>query len=220
MTPGSPGPQAGASQQTGAAHRARPLSQLLADLATDAGRERIAVADLLAQLHDRALAALLFVFALPNVIPGPPGLSTLLGMPLVFLSAQLAFGRPPRLPRVITERSVPRSHYAALITRAAPFLARAEALLKPRFRWLSLPPLEYAIGLLCLLLAVILVLPIPLGNSLPALSICLLALGVLERDGLWVLAGLGSAAVSLTVVSGVLYAMARAAMFLLRNALV
>jgi hypothetical protein len=36
---------------------------------------------------------------------------------------------------------------------------------------------------------------------LPALAISLLALGILERDGLWILAGLGTAAVSAIVVS-------------------
>ena len=40
-----------------------PLSAMLQALADDASRERIAVADLLEALGDRALAALLFVFA-------------------------------------------------------------------------------------------------------------------------------------------------------------
>jgi hypothetical protein len=71
---------------------------------------------------------------------------------------------------------MPRSHFASLIERAAPWLARAERLLRPRWVVLCRPQAEYGAGLLCLLLALILFLPIPLGNMLPALAICLLAL--------------------------------------------
>ena len=163
---------------------------MLNAIAADTSRERISIADLLIALQDRALAALLLIFALPNVIPVPPGTSALLGAPLLFLAAQLAFGMRPWLPRVIAERSMPRAHFAALITRATPWLARAERLLRPRWSALCRPPAEYPVGGVCLLLSLIVFLPIPLGNMLPALAICLLALGILERDGLWVLAGL------------------------------
>jgi hypothetical protein len=49
---------------------------------------------------------------------------------------------------------------------------------------------------------VALVLPVPLGDMLPALAISLLAISILAQDGLWPLAGLGTAAVSAIVVSG------------------
>lgn len=73
--------------------------------------------------------------------------------------------------------------------------------------------MEYLVGLLCLLMAIVLVLPVPLGNMLPALAISLRALGVLERDGLWILAGLVTAAA--VVVSGVVFAMVKAGVYIL-----
>lgn len=190
-----------------------PLSAMLQGLATDRARERIAVGDLLAVLGDRALAALLFVFAVPNVLPVPPGTSAILGAPLVFLAAQMALGLRPWLPRWIACRTLPRSDFAAVVQRIGPWLARAERLLRPRASGLALPPMEHLVGLVCLLLAVVLVLPVPLGNMLPALAISLMALGVLERDGLWVLAGLATAALAVAVVWGVLFAMVQAALF-------
>lgn len=160
----------------------------------------MSVADLLLALQDRALAALLLIFALPNVIRVPPGTSAVLGAPLVFLAAQLAFGMRPWLPNFIGRRSMPRQHFSAVITRAAPWLARAERLLRPRCSAMCRPPVEYGIGLVCLLLSLIVLLPIPLGNMLPALAICMMALGILELDGLWVLAGLFTAVVSVVLV--------------------
>lgn len=119
-----------------------PLSAMLHVLAQDESRERIAVGDLLAALGDRALAALLFVFAVPNVLPVPPGTSAVLGAPLVFLAAQLAFGRRPWLPAVIARRTMTRADFAALVRRIGPWLARAERLLRPRWERLALPPME------------------------------------------------------------------------------
>jgi len=193
--------------------RKSTLSTILRTLAEDTERQRISVSDLLDALEDRALAALLFVFAFPNVLPVPPGTSAVLGAPLVFLAAQLTFGLRPWLPAVIARRSMPRADFAALVQRIGPWLARAERLLRPRAVALVVPPMEYVVGGVCLLLGVILALPIPLGNVLPALAISVMALGVLERDGLWVSCGLLIAAVAAAVVWGVIFALVKAALF-------
>jgi len=205
------------SEASDPAERKVALSAMLEALAHDTGRDRIAVGDLLAALGDRALVALMFVFAFPNVLPTPPGTSSVLGAPLIFLALQLSFGQRPWLPAFIARRSMARTDFAALIRRVSPWLARAERLLRPRAAWLALPPMEFLVGLVCLLLALILVLPIPLGNVLPALAISLLALGVLERDGLWVAAGLVTAAFGVAVVAGVVLAMVKAALLLLAS---
>jgi hypothetical protein len=199
--------------------KAAALSTLLYTLANDDRRERITVGDLLAALGDRALAALLFVFAFPNVLPVPPGTSAVLGAPLVVLAAQLALGRPPWLPAFISRRSLARTDFATLVRRITPWLVLAERLLRPRLMALTHPPVEYALGVVCLLLALLLTLPIPLGNMLPALAICLLALGILEHDGLWVLAGLATAVAAGVLVSGVVFAMVKGAIYFITNVL-
>lgn len=196
-----------------------PLSTVLNLLALESGRERISVGELLRALGDRALGAMLFIFAVPNVLPVPPGTSAILGAPLVFLAAQLMLGRSPWLPSVVANRSMTHADFARVVRRVAPWLQRAEKMLRPRWSAIALPPMEYAIGLVCLLLAVVLVLPIPLGNVLPALAISVLALAVLERDGLWVLAGLVIAGASAVLVSGVVYAMIKAAIYFFVNVL-
>jgi hypothetical protein len=193
------------------------LSELLHGMAQQEGRTRVTVRDLIDALGDRALGALLFLFAFPNVLPMPPGTSAVLGAPLVFLAAQLMVGRRPWLPRLLSSRSMSQSDFAALVQRIAPWLQRGERMLRPRLSWLARPPLEYAIGAVCLVLALVLVLPIPLGNVLPAVAISLLALAIVERDGLWVLAGLGVALVSAGVVSGVIFAAAKAALLLFHH---
>ena len=188
---------------------------MLWQMSIETTRERISIGDLLTALGDRATAALMFIFAFPNVLPTPPGTSTILGAPLIFLAAQLMLGRAPWLPAFVSRRSMSQADFTRLVKRIVPWLVRAESLLRPRLELLARPPMEYFVGLLSLLLAVLLVLPIPLGNMLPALAISLLALGVLERDGIWVLAGLAAAVAGVSLVSGVVFAMVKAAVFFL-----
>ena len=189
------------------------LSAMLRSLADDDRRERIAVADLLDALGDRAIAALLFVFALPNVMPMPPGTSAVLGAPLLFLAAQMAFNMRAWLPAVIARRSMARHDFATMVRRVTPWLARAERLMKPRLTPLAVGGMESVVGAVCLLMAVAVFLPIPMGNMLPALAICLLAMGILERDGVWVLAGFACAAGAGVLVSGIVWAMIQAALY-------
>ncbi|MDO9136140.1 exopolysaccharide biosynthesis protein [Hydrogenophaga sp.] len=198
-----------------ATHGSVPLSVVLFRLATDQGRERISVGDLLTALGDRAIGALMFFFAAPNILPVPPGVSTLLGAPLLFLSAQLMLGMRPWLPGFVTRRSLSRDDLATLVRRVVPWLVKAEKLLKPRAQVLVRPPVEYIVGLICLVLAAILMLPVPLGNTLPALAISVLALGVLERDGVWIALGFVASAVAGAVVWGVVWAMIKAAVLIL-----
>jgi hypothetical protein len=52
------------------------------------------------------------------------------------------------------------------------------------------------IGLACTLLALVLILPIPFGNMLPALSVGVLAFSLIQRDGFLALIGYGLAGIS------------------------
>lgn len=195
------------------------LSETLMRLAEDPGRARISMADLVALMPGQALAALMLVLATPNALPGPPGLSAILGLPLIYLSWQMMTGQPPWLPPVIARRSVARSQFAALVGRIAPILGWIERRLRPRLGALVGWQAERVLGGLCLILSVVLVLPVPLGNILPSLAISVMMLGLLERDGLWVLGGIVTAILSLVVAVGVVYAIVEAIIFLLSRAL-
>jgi hypothetical protein len=191
-----------------------PLSAELLALAQDRSRERVSLADLVAALGDRALGALMFVFAVPNILPAPPGTSAILGTPLVLLATQLMLGLRPWLPGFVSRRSMLRTDFEQMVFRVAPRLRKVERLLRPRMSALASPPVEYLVGAIFLLLALVIALPIPFGNIPPAIAICLFALGVLERDGLWVLAGMFSTISAGFIVWGVLLAMIKAVVFL------
>ena len=199
-------------------HQRRRLSEILTDLASDSSRERIGMSDLLNIMPGRTTAALVLVFSAPNALPMPPGVSGILGLPLIYLTAQMMLGQKPWLPKVISDRSITRADFATMVDRAAPVLARTERLLRLRWPLVVHPRVEPLIGALCLVLACVIALPIPLGNMLPAIAMCVICLGLIERDGLCTAIGILIAVVSLAVVAGVVWAMIKATLFVIMNA--
>jgi hypothetical protein len=189
----------------------RRFSEVLNDLARRPS-PTISIGDVLNAFGDRAFGALMLLFAAPNLLPLPPGMSAVLGAPLLFVTAQLMLGRPSLwMPRLICERSISRDFFILLTAKLSPVLQRAERFLRPRLGMLFHPLPERIVGAACLLLAVILLLPIPFGNIPPAFAIAAFALGILERDGLATLVGwlasMGSllilAAISSAIVAGI-----------------
>lgn len=179
------------------------LSAILKAIAETEGKERISIGDLLETLRRRALGALMFIFAVITALPMPPGVSAVVGAPLVFLTAQLMLGMGAWLPRIITDRSLSRVDFARVVKAAAPWLARAEGIMKPRLEFLAARPAIHLVGLVAFLMAVILLLPVPGGNMAPSIAICIIALGVLERDGLWIAIGIATAIISTLVLAAI-----------------
>ena len=139
------------------------------------------------------------------------------GAPLLFLTAQLMLGMQPWLPALITNRSLKRGEFKKIIGAVAPWLHRAESIMKPRLQFVGQRPFVYLLGLMCLICSIILFLPIPLGNMLPALAVSIISLGLLARDGMWMLIGFAAGILAIVIVWGVLWAMIFAALFVVGN---
>jgi hypothetical protein len=175
------------------------LSDMLATLATD-GEGPVSVDEVIAHFGPRAFGAVLFVFAIPNLLPLPPGSSTFLSVPLLILAPQLAAGRKrPWIPRWLGRRTLGREALAQLSQRATPWIARAERMTTPRLGVMFGRAGDVTIGVVCTLLAAVLILPIPLGNLLPAAAVAALSLSLIQRDGLLAMIGYATAAVSVGV---------------------
>jgi hypothetical protein len=165
------------------------LSAILTAIAEAQDKDRISIGDLLEALKRRALGALMFIFAVVTALPMPPGVSTVVGAPLVFLTAQLMLGKSAWLPKFITDRSLSRVDFGRVMAKATPWLARAESVMKPRYQFLAKRPAVHLVGLVAFIMAIILLGPVFLGNMAPSIVICIIALGLIERDGVWIAIG-------------------------------
>lgn len=195
----------------------RRTSALLRDYVASLTGDRVSLDSLRDALGDRGFGVLLFIFAVPNLIPvNIPLVSAVLGAPLVLLAAQLSYGRhKPWFPHWFTRQSVPRANFEAVVLRAIPYLERAEGFLRPRLTPLLSWTGERLIGLFLLVLTVVLALPIPFGNWLPAFAICIIGLAMVEKDGLAVLIGVAVGLLSLVVAGTVVIALMHAFFLLL-----
>jgi hypothetical protein len=167
--------------------------------------EDTTIGALVDSLGERAFGALMFVFAVPNIIPTPPGTSAILGLPLVILTWQVLIGRQSLwLPGVVRQRRISRELISTFVKKVTPVMARIERILRPRLGFIvSSDAAERLIGLVTFPLAVVLFLPIPFGNILPAAAISLIALGLAERDGLAVAVGYALSLASVALLAAI-----------------
>ncbi len=166
-------------------HRLMTLTRKRAD--------RISLAEVMAVLGERGFGLLLLVFTLPNAVPvpAPPGVSAILAIPLIFVAAQMVLGLDrPRLPARLRRMSVSQERLSQMLNRAGPLLERIENRLRPRHAALTGARAERILGLICLLLALVMSLPIPMGNAPVAWALVVIALGLIERDGVFTVLGL------------------------------
>lgn len=198
----SPEPGSGLPAQR---HASASLSSLLLDFAANFTEERVRVRDITESLGHRSFGFILLIFAMPNSIPimGIPGVSTVIGIPMLLVAVQMALGyQRVYLPSWVADRSVATASFQSFIVKAAPWLQRIERLMRPRLSFLAHANAERWLGAFCAGLAFLLILPIPFGNLLPALGVLFIALGLIESDGICVLVGLALGVASWVVLSG------------------
>jgi hypothetical protein len=173
---------------------ARPkFSQELRSLAEQFADRPARLSEILAATQGRGFNLLLLVIGLPFLTPIPlPGLSTPLGFVVLLIGARLALGHRPWLPEKLLHRELPARFIARLLGAASRIVRGLEVLLRPRLDFLHEQWIYRRIAGTLILISgflLLLPLPIPLSNSLPALTVVLLAAGAMERDGIFFLAG-------------------------------
>lgn len=176
-----------------------PLSAVLQDI-SELPEPQVSVEELMEKFGGRAIGALLFVFGLACMLPLPPGATTIFGLPLLLLAPQLVIGASaPWLPERVKRRTLSTSDLRKGLPKLIPTLRKVEAISRPRIGLLFGPVGERLIGLVCTALAIVLILPIPGGNILPAMAVSALSFALIQRDGLIALLGYALAVTSASV---------------------
>jgi hypothetical protein len=182
-------------------------SQILLALASQPG-ERLTVREIMAVLQDRAFALLVVLLGLPNCLPMPPPIPLVCGLLLALVAIQIVFGRDvPWLPRQLMNRSVARTDVERAVGRAVPAFRRLERISRPRMTFLDTPFAMRLMGAVILILSLGLLFAPPFVGQIPlGLAVCLVGLGLVERDGLVVMGGLVIGSIGLTLSLGFVYA--------------
>jgi len=177
------------------------LSSHLEWILDDDGPQTKSLGGLINALEDKAYGVLLFLFAAINVIPAIPGASGILGLPVVFIVAQRAIGRPLSLPNFMMKAPLPQEKFKTTIRWILPKIQAFETLSAPKSPKSVPPSIDYAIDIWVLIIALSVLVPLPFTAMLPAFCICLIALGKIENNPIVMIIGsiIGMAAVFITV---------------------
>ena len=147
--------------------------------------EDLRVGRILEILEDRGFGLLLVFLSLPSAVPVPAaGYSTPFGVILLLLGLQMLFGRRvPWLPGWTTRMTIKRDLSRKMLGTAIRFFEKIERFLKPRLAWVNGRGGLTVIGILVCTMATLMILPIPLTNTFPAMVIFCIGVGMIEEDG-------------------------------------
>lgn len=157
----------------------------------------------LLRLHGRAgPGALLVVLAVPCLLP-VPGAGSLMSLGLLALAWMIW----RYFPRLVMPRKVGRFELSApMARRALHTLAwlyeQAARLMRARLAWWVQPVHRVWLAPWVAAMALVIFLPIPFGNVLPAVALLLIGLGLVFEDGLALLLGAALGLVVVAVLAG------------------
>jgi len=171
----------------------RRLSEELELILREFDVEEVTLREVMTVLHGRGFILLMLLLSLPFCTPIPlPGLSTPLGCVILLIAIRLALGQKPWLPARFLDLRLPPATFRRVFAFTRRLVLGFERLLRPRLLWVTASPRRqqlHALPIILCALFLLLPLPVPLSNVIPAWAIILLAAGLLERDGGFILAG-------------------------------
>lgn len=182
----------------------RSLSSLLEDSKALLSGEETTLKQVFSLFQDRGTAFILFLVALPAALPVPAiGIFMIIGPPLIFLTFQQMIGRKVIwLPKWLSQKSLKTASFIDVINKAIPIIQKIEIFSKPRLELFTKGIAPVFIGLMGFIMALSVLVPVPLTNTVPSMGIAGMALGILMRDGLAVIVGaiIGLAWVAMLVI--------------------
>lgn len=179
------------SMQEISSTKEKTLLQTLEAMAARAPEEGYSLREIFDQLDESAFGAGLFLLALPCCIPFLYGVPQVVSLPMMALAAQMVMGREqPWMPDKMAARKIDRKGLTQMSKGGRKWLGWIEAIVRPRLTLITGKRSERVIGaFLCFFCASILV-PLPMTNTVPGFAVAIASFGLMQKDGLMVIAGL------------------------------
>jgi hypothetical protein len=154
----------------------------------------VSLAQILQLIGREGLLLFCIFLTLPFMVPvSIPGVSTVFGAVILLIGISVVFDRTPWLPERFMRKEFPADKLRTAFEKGIGWVQRLEKISRRRWLGLTHGPIMHGInGLMVVLGAVLLMAPfglIPFSNTLPGLAILLLAIGILQRDGVCILLG-------------------------------
>ncbi|MBS0604325.1 MAG: exopolysaccharide biosynthesis protein [Verrucomicrobia bacterium] len=170
----------------------RSLSEEFVKLSKDCKNRSMNIRELMLFAGHRSAALSTAIFSIPFLFFIPlPGLSTILGLLVIFAGNSIAFNRPIWFPKFILKKKISGSLISSILRKTAAVLRRIEKVARPRGEFFHRHPFFQRMnGLLLIICGFLLMLPLPPGTNFPpGVTSLLISVGILEEDGLFIVIG-------------------------------
>lgn len=164
----------------------------------------VSVADVLSEFGATSFLPALIVpaFLVTSPLSGVPLFTTICGLTILIIASQMVFGRHYLwLPEFLTKRHVPGAKLEWAMDKTEWLGRLLDRMSRPRWHWLTSAPVLWCAKLVCMVCGA--VMPflefIPFSSSFMGLSVSLIAIGLLARDGVFLIAGMSAACVGVSI---------------------
>ncbi len=150
------------------------------------------VGDLLSSVKDQGFGLLFVILSIPVAIPvTPPGLSVPFGILVIGLAIQLYLGKEtPWVPAWIARRPLKSKPDSKFVRFMVGFVRFFEKFTSPRWSHLFNRRVYFTvIGPIILFAGIMMLVPLPGASWLPSTGVFLIGMGMIERDGKFVMTG-------------------------------
>lgn len=156
---------------------------------------------------EKGFGLILMVLSLPSALPVPaPGYSTPFGIAIGLIALQMILGREALwLPQKSKGVRIKPSISKAMLGAAAKFLKKIECFIRPRQRWIRSRPGQTGLAVVIFIMACLMMLPIPLTNTFPAMVIFMIGIGLSEEDGLLAVGAFGVGILAVCLYAAIIY---------------
>jgi hypothetical protein len=194
-------------QSTKDASQALPLGETLQELLNTDDERGLSINEITCAVGEKGFGLLLIVLSLPSALPVPaPGYSTPFGVVMALIALQMIRDRktvwlPQRLGTIRIKPKLAKT----MLGTASKFLNKIERYIRPRQKWIRGYAGQASLAFVVLNMACLMMLPIPLTNTFPAIVIFMIGIGLSEEDGLLAIGAFTVGCCALILYAGIVY---------------
>jgi hypothetical protein len=184
-----------------------PLGETLAQLLRSEDARGLSIHEITGAVGEKGFGLVLMVLSLPSALPVPaPGYSTPFGIVIALIALQMLIGRQSLwVPAKLCGLRIKPKLAGSMLGAASRFLGKIERFIRPRQKWIRGRIGQGALALVVVIMACLMMLPIPLTNTFPAMVIFMIGIGLSEEDGLLAMAAFAVGCCAVLLYTGVVY---------------
>ena len=194
-------------QSTDDASNHLALGETLQELLKTDDERGLSISEITLAVGEKGFGLLLIVLSLPSALPIPaPGYSTPFGVVMALIALQMMSGRkaiwlPHRLGTIRIKLKLANT----MLGTASKFLSKIEPYIRPRQKWIRGRVGHASLALVVLIMASLMMLPIPLTNTFHAMVIFMIGVGLSEEDGLLAIGAFTLGCCAVLLYAGIVY---------------